>query len=306
MNPSLFSPFESTWLGDAGGGGSWLRAMRDHHLVLLLLMDGEVCLTSRPGSPSLVYGPNRILWINTDLIRPDRLMLTGEGRHSALMLSFPVNWVRKAIADLGQELSADMRGLLLGHAHPAPWLERRFDPQDRAWAQGLMAPTLCSEARRLLEGSRINEFFFSKVLTETRGEEFFCSRTRRLAMDRVEIVRKALLEDLEMPPSLKELAALCHCNPHYLSRTFTEAAGKTISRMLRELRIDRAAELIAAGSHNVSEAALEVGYRSLSHFSHAFRSEKGLPPSKWLRSRLAPTRSNDRRWVRNDRQRAVS
>ena len=67
--------------------------------------------------------------------------------------------------------------------------------------------------------------------------------------------------------------------------TVTVSAGTTISLYLRRLRIERAAELMASGRMNASEAALEVGYRSLSHFSQAFRAEKGLPPSEWLRAK---------------------
>jgi AraC-like DNA-binding protein len=146
-----------------------------------------------------------------------------------------------------------------------------------------LAPTLGAAARALVEGSRMSEFFFRKVLLEARGEEHFCTRTRRLALERAEKVRELLLVDLENPPSLEELARHCGCHPQYLSRQFSETTGMTISLMLRRLRVERAAELLASGRMNVSEVALEVGYRSLSHFSQAFRAEKGTPPSRWLR-----------------------
>ncbi len=58
-----------------------------------------------------------------------------------------------------------------------------------------------------------------------------------------------------------------------------------MSLWLRRQRIERAAALIASGRCNVSEAAVEVGYRSLSHFSRAFFEEKGVSPSKWLEAR---------------------
>ena len=44
----------------------------------------------------------------------------------------------------------------------------------------------------------------------------------------------------------------------------------TISQYQRKLRLERAAELLKAGRHNVTEAAMEVGYSSNSHFSQAF------------------------------------
>jgi AraC-like DNA-binding protein len=42
--------------------------------------------------------------------------------------------------------------------------------------------------------------------------------------------------------------------------------------------MERAAELLKTGGHNVTEAALEVGYNSLSHFSAAFHETFGCCP----------------------------
>jgi AraC-like DNA-binding protein len=42
--------------------------------------------------------------------------------------------------------------------------------------------------------------------------------------------------------------------------------------------MERAAELLRMGHHNVTEAATEVGYSSLSHFSKAFCETIGCCP----------------------------
>ena len=47
---------------------------------------------------------------------------------------------------------------------------------------------------------------------------------------------------------------------------------------LRQLRLEKAAELLRSGEYNVTEAALEVGYNSLSHFSAAFHETFGCCP----------------------------
>ena len=57
-----------------------------------------------------------------------------------------------------------------------------------------------------------------------------------------------------------------------------------LARVTRRVEAD-----IATGRCNVSEAALEVGYQSFSHFSRAFAEEKGVPPSQWVR-RLSESR----------------
>jgi AraC-like DNA-binding protein len=238
-------------------------------------------------------------------------LVLGSGKHEALALLFPAEWVGSTLANLQQQMAGDFRELLLEPEQGRPWLTRRLDAEDRVWSRGLMAPTLCEAARHLLEGSRMTEFFFRKVLMETKTDEFFCTRTRRIAMERVTKVRQALKANLEEPPDLEELAALCGCNPQYLSRTFSETAGTTISLYLRQLRVERAAELIAQGRCNASEAALEVGYRSLSHFSQAFRTEKGVSPSEWARQgqtaadRILLELTNARQPRRSQRQRRV-
>jgi AraC-like DNA-binding protein len=63
-----------------------------------------------------------------------------------------------------------------------------------------------------------------------------------------------------------------------LSRLFAQATGKTISAHLRDLRLERAAELLREGRMNVTAAATEVGYSSLSHFTVAFREAFGCCP----------------------------
>ncbi|MGV3660350.1 MAG: helix-turn-helix domain-containing protein [Prosthecobacter sp.] len=278
-------PFHSRWLA---AGFAWQDTIPEGSVALLLLLNGALEFGWMDGRRQQV-GKSQVLWLNCGAGLPLTVNWPNPDGFEALLLQYPAAWVRNSLAALQKEMAPDLSALLLG-PHPAhPAVVRALEAEDRAWAHGFMAPTLCSAARQLLEGSRMSEFFFRKVLTEARGEELFCTRTRRLALDRVAKVREALLADLEQPPDLAELARLCGCNPQYLSRTFAEAAGTTISLYLRRLRIERAAELLSSGRMNASEAALEVGYRSLSHFSQAFREEKGSPPSAWLRESASPS-----------------
>ena len=68
------------------------------------------------------------------------------------------------------------------------------------------------------------------------------------------------------------------CSPFYLSRIFSREVGLTIPQFLRNLRMERAAELLRSGRYNVTEAAIEVGYSSLSHFCKAFCETIGCCP----------------------------
>lgn len=108
--------------------------------------------------------------------------------------------------------------------------------------------------------------------------EMFCSRQQRLAQERVEQVIYLLKQNLAEPPTLEELGRKIGCSHFYLSRIFSTQTGQTITQYLRRLRMERAAELLRAGEHNVTEVSLEVGYSSLSHFSAAFHETFGCCP----------------------------
>lgn len=116
--------------------------------------------------------------------------------------------------------------------------------------------------------------------------EFLCTRTQRVAQVRVERVRAVLQSQMQNPPSLEELGRQVGCSPFYLSRQFSSVTGMTTQQFIRQVRLERAAELLRTGKCNVTEAAFEVGYNSLSHFTTAFRERFGCCPG------LYPMRSS--------------
>ena len=108
--------------------------------------------------------------------------------------------------------------------------------------------------------------------------EPFCTRRQRLAQERVEQAIFLLKQNLAEPPALEELGRKIGCSHFYLSRIFSARTGLTLTQYLRQLRLEKAAELLRSGEFNVTEAALEVGYNSLSHFSAAFHETFGCCP----------------------------
>lgn len=108
--------------------------------------------------------------------------------------------------------------------------------------------------------------------------ELLCTRTQRAARERVGRARAILKMGMQNPPSLEELGRQVGCSPFYLSRQFSAETGLTMQQYIRQIRLERAAELLRTGKCNVTEAALEVGYNSLSHFTVAFREAFGCCP----------------------------
>jgi AraC family transcriptional regulator len=164
----------------------------------------------------------------------------------------------------------------------------------RAGRSGVAAPEqLGTGALQLIESLRrcpvfkpAQEMWFRCKALELAAQSFFrppegelfCTRQQRVACERAGRVREIICGRLGDPPSLEELGRLVGCSPFYLSRQFSQATGLTIQQFLRQARLERAAELLRTGKCNVTEAALEVGYNSLSHFTVAFREVFGCCP----------------------------
>jgi len=119
--------------------------------------------------------------------------------------------------------------------------------------------------------------------------ELFCTRQQRAICERIARVREILTMNLADPPTLEGLGRQVGCSPSYLSRQFSESTGDTIQQFIREARLEKAARLLREGCCNVTEAAMEVGYNSLSHFTVAFRERFGCCPGLYVTGLTVPS-----------------
>jgi len=142
----------------------------------------------------------------------------------------------------------------------------------------LRQPPVYASAQPLWYQCKALELAVTFLFQPPEEQQFFCTRQQRLAQERVEQVIFLLKQDLANPPPLEELGRKIGCSHFYLSRIFSAQTGQTITQYLRRLRIEKAAELLRSGEFNVTEAALEVGYASPSHFSQAFHEAFGCCP----------------------------
>ncbi len=80
--------------------------------------------------------------------------------------------------------------------------------------------------------------------------------------------------------TLEELSAIACRSPSYLCRWFKEAVGESPMAYLTTIRINKAYELLSAGSCSVADAADAVGFSDLNTFTRQFRKRVGILPSK--------------------------
>jgi DNA-binding response OmpR family regulator len=106
----------------------------------------------------------------------------------------------------------------------------------------------------------------------------------RQEIERLFRARQILRKHVANPPSLIDLAQMLGTNQPYLSRGFRALFGTTVFGFVRELRLQRARELLSETTTPVKSIALEVGYRNTSDLTRGIKERFGMSPTE-LRER---------------------
>ena len=81
--------------------------------------------------------------------------------------------------------------------------------------------------------------------------------------------------------SIPEIAEVCGISPQYLRRLFRSVYGMSPVDYIRQLRLNRAAELIGSGLYSIHDAAFLSGFLDDSYFSREFRKVYGISPTAY-------------------------
>jgi AraC-like DNA-binding protein len=92
-----------------------------------------------------------------------------------------------------------------------------------------------------------------------------------------------IAESFSGPVTLEALATQLDVSAFRLCRAFRQATGGSLHQHLLRLRLVTALEKLPAYRDRLTDLALDLGFSSHSHFSHAFRSYYGRTPSALVR-----------------------
>lgn len=84
--------------------------------------------------------------------------------------------------------------------------------------------------------------------------------------------------------TLHSLADTLCVSPYHLQRTFKRVMGVSPAQQLRMVRIEAAQQLLRTTESPIGDIALDVGFRTLSHFSATFRRLSGISPQEYRHS----------------------
>ena len=88
------------------------------------------------------------------------------------------------------------------------------------------------------------------------------------------------------------LSAMVFLSPGYLSAVFKEETGMTLNRFIREVRMNKAKELLETTNMKISQIAKEVGFSNNSYFCRSFREFFGDTPKACRKGIAADEKTN--------------
>lgn len=275
-SPDLDDPVVVGLDSDSERPLDWSGLLGPGHAYLILNLDGCGVVLGESIRLSVFPGTIAVCRIPPEgKVYASRL--PGSGRHRCVVARVNGRWVTEKFGRLSEAL------------HPLFFREPE-DPREQLGATRLMSLAeldLCSAMLAPPVPRALRPMWFRAKLIECLilfGSVHPGQAAKRAASDdRIDRAILWLRENFDRELDLKKLSTHVGCAPHYLSRLFRAHTGKTLSQKLRQIRIDQAASLLHDG-RNVTEAALEVGYNSLSHFTKAFILEKGVRPSLYRNS----------------------
>ena len=254
----------------------WAASFHPGCVELCLNLDGHGFVEGRGGRAE--FAPNTAGFYHRQ-DEPLTAKRAADEQHQFLTVEFSGPFLAKHLAGMEAELHPIVRAAIEnGSSEQAVSSPVRLGAAQQQLIATLRQPPVYATAQPLWYQCKALELAVTFLLSPPPEKEMFCSRQQRVAQERVEQVIFLLKQNLAEPPTLEELGKKIGCSHFYLSRIFSAQTGGTITQHLRQLRMERAAELLKSGEHNVTETALEVGYNSLSHFSAAFHETFGCCP----------------------------
>ncbi len=262
------SPLNAAWVG---APRHTMALPRHGHLMLLLALDEAEVIASEAAVPAGHY-----VWLAPSahplILQPAPAR---PGRVLALWISPP--FVAEMARFLG--IPDEVRHLLDGL------------PLPQGDEVSSVAQALAAHCRRGPAGDRAEDHFLEVVGEVLRLMRLRHEALRRLARHRARTLadlvprlmraRQFLEAELARPLRTREVAARVGLSEFHFARLFAAAFGVTVRQHLIHLRLTAARRWLEQPGMTVTEAALAVGYGSLSAFVTAFARRFGLSPGQY-------------------------
>jgi AraC-like DNA-binding protein len=135
--------------------------------------------------------------------------------------------------------------------------------------------------RRVLAPLYLRELVY-RVLQREQYARLLALAAAESASNPVSAVLEYVRAHLAEPLTVADMADLVRLSPSAFAHLFRDVTGRSPYQFVKEMRLDRARELLVDGHLTVARISKEVGYASVSHFISEFRGRFGVTPRAYF------------------------
>lgn len=191
------------------------------------------------------------------------------------------SFLRRELCVEPDHLPLDLQHLLCEDREMDYWYADRLTRDMRAAVTCLLQPQMHDSVVSAYLRIKITELFLL-TLEHLRHAVPIAENGLRLTDRDTQCLRQArqVLQDQTQAPSLEQLARLVGINRCKLAIGFKHLFGVTIGEYHRDLRLEKAREMLETRELSIGCVANAVGYSDAGSFSKAFRARYGHLPSR--------------------------
>jgi AraC-like DNA-binding protein len=127
----------------------------------------------------------------------------------------------------------------------------------------------------------LSYYFSNTSETETEHCPYIASEE---TISKLKHAKEIIIDQMNTPPSLDELAKEVGLNIKKLKTDFKEFYGSPVFTFLLNYKMDLAKKLLQEQQLNVNEIGLHLGYSTSSHFIAAFKRKFGITPKQFAKT----------------------
>jgi len=197
--------------------------------------------------------------------------------------------MKVVVVTFAPELVTDP-GKVFSGEHLRPFIERGATFKNRVSAEDKNAHVIAEIIRDIqIEYSEMNEGYQSMIKADILRILTYLARHYELTeqdplqkknIKKLEPVLEYINEHYTEEISLEECAGILYMSPNYFSSFFKKVTGKSYVEYLIRMRLNKAEELLYTTDGNISDIALECGFRNISNFYRLYKKYKGTVPKR--------------------------
>jgi len=239
------------------------------------------------------YDPFNYLVLSSSLhFQAEILEATAAKPFLSLVLQIDPGLVRRVTADILERRTTTFTRTPAADAEPA--FVTAVDCDLMGATMRFLRATHTGADRRVLAPIYLQEMVYRVLQAEQYARLLELAASQDLDNPVSEVI-SYVRANLSEPLTVSDLAERVALSPSAFSHLFRDVTGKSPYQFVKDIRLNRARELLVAGDLSVTQVSRAVGYSSASHFINEFRERFGATPRTYCALARAADSSRTRR-----------